>query len=359
MRLFFRVRVLIDVTKPLKKHMKLKRDDGAWSVVDFRFERLLTFYFLCGIIGHGDKVCIKALHGVDPTVEKPFGAYMRAGVRRAVLTAGQRWVAPESNVERQNWKSPNAEIVESNAITMPNQKGKELQSDDGAEIFGIVMNEQKRKRTEGDAEGSNRATIDMDVREDKCREIITNSWSRTMGLDVLSRIETCGSDLWRWGKSYNREFQRKIDVCKARLETLRMRRDGRGFNEYSSTERELLSLLNQQHVYWKQRAKEHWYKHGDLNTKYFHNAVKSRRRRNRITRLRREDGLVVESVDDMGEVMTEYFSDLFTASQCDMEEVLDCITTRLRPEENNRLLGLVVVISMVDDGLVEVVDQAT
>nr|GMC91537.1 sirohydrochlorin ferrochelatase, chloroplastic-like isoform X1 [Ipomoea batatas] len=49
---------------------------------------------------------------------------------------GQRWVAPESNVERQNWKSPNEEIVEgrwsayeSNANTMPNQKGKELQSD--------------------------------------------------------------------------------------------------------------------------------------------------------------------------------------------------------------------------------------
>nr|GLL46651.1 uncharacterized protein LOC109164765 [Ipomoea trifida] len=60
-----------------------------------------------------------------------------------------------------------------------------------------------------------------------------------MGLDILGRIEICGADLWRWGKSYNKEFQRRIDVCKNKLECLRMRRDSRGMEEYSSTENEL------------------------------------------------------------------------------------------------------------------------
>nr|GMD88224.1 Transposon TX1 uncharacterized [Ipomoea batatas] len=162
-----------------------------------------------------------------------------------------------------------------------------------------------------------------------------------MGLDVLTRIETCGSDIWRWGKTYNKEFQRQIDVCKARLENLRMRRDDNGFNEYSNTERELLTLLNQQHAYWKPQAKEHWFRDDDLNTKYFHNAVKTRRHRNRIKQLKRVDGEVVESVEEMGDVVTEYFTTLFTTSNCKMEEVLDCITGRLKPEENNRLLGVV------------------
>lgn len=169
-------------------------------------------------------------------------------------------------------------------------------------------------------------------------EIITNSRNRTTGINVLGRIEACGINLWRWGKSYNKEFQRKIDLCKTCLEHLRMRHDDRGLNEYTSIEKELLSLLNQQHIYWKQRAKEHWYNEGDLNTKYFNNTVKSRRHRNRIKKLRRDDGVMVDSTEEMGEVVLDYFTNLFTDSQCEMDEFLDCITSHLKPEENARLL---------------------
>nr|GMD77815.1 ribonuclease H [Ipomoea batatas] len=143
----------------------------------------------------------------------------------------------------------------------------------------------------------------MWIREDKCREIVTNSWSRTMSLDMLGRIEVCGADLWKWGRGYNKEFQRRVD-----------------------------------HIYWKQRAKEHWYKEGDLNSKYFHNSVRSRRRRNRISQLRRDDGVLVSSEDDMGEVMVDYFTNLFTASHGEFDEVLACITSRINPLDNVALL---------------------
>ncbi|XP_031101947.1 uncharacterized protein LOC116005850 [Ipomoea triloba] len=76
MRMFYRVRVAIDVAKPLKKQMKLKKDNGDWAFIDFKYERLPTFYFLCGVIGHGDKFCPK---DVDVTAGKPYGAWMRAG----------------------------------------------------------------------------------------------------------------------------------------------------------------------------------------------------------------------------------------------------------------------------------------
>lgn len=52
------------------------------------------------------------------------------------------------------------------------------------------------------------------IREDKCREIISNRWNWTIGQDVLDHIAVCGIDLGRWGKNYNKEYQRKIDVCK-------------------------------------------------------------------------------------------------------------------------------------------------
>ncbi|XP_019159927.1 PREDICTED: uncharacterized protein LOC109156530 [Ipomoea nil] len=61
LRTFYRVWVTVDISKPLKKQMKLKKNDGAWAFVNFRYERLPTFCFLCGIIGHGDKLCPKTL----------------------------------------------------------------------------------------------------------------------------------------------------------------------------------------------------------------------------------------------------------------------------------------------------------
>lgn len=65
-RTIYRIRVELDITRPLKKKMKMKRDDEAWVVVEFRYERLPTFCFLCGIIGHSDKYCPKILRGIDP-----------------------------------------------------------------------------------------------------------------------------------------------------------------------------------------------------------------------------------------------------------------------------------------------------
>ncbi|XP_031096904.1 uncharacterized protein LOC116001154 [Ipomoea triloba] len=179
MRTFYRIRVTLDITKPLKKQMKLKRDNGEWSVVDFRYERLPTFCFLCGIIGHGDKVCVKALHGIGTSGDKPYGSYLRVGSRRMAPTAGQRWVAPESNTERRSWISPGAEAESAHTpevSTMTVQgyttgQGKELQVSppvpisyraDEVCVNDIVVVDQKRKRMESDAEGS-RNPSDMDV----------------------------------------------------------------------------------------------------------------------------------------------------------------------------------------------------
>nr|GLL21993.1 uncharacterized protein LOC109174453 [Ipomoea trifida] len=106
MHTFFRVRVAVDVGKPLKTKMKLKRDNGAWSIVEFRYERLPTFCFLCGILGHGEKFCHKVFRGSGVDVEKSYGPWLRAGQRRGTQLVNQRWVAPASHIDRRNWVAP-------------------------------------------------------------------------------------------------------------------------------------------------------------------------------------------------------------------------------------------------------------
>nr|GMD41056.1 uncharacterized protein LOC109174453 [Ipomoea batatas] len=106
MHTFYRVRVGIDVAKPLKKQMKMKRDNGSWVVIDFRYERLPTFCFLCSIIRHGKKYYHKVLRGADLRAEKPYGSWLRAGLRRGVPSTGHRWIPPVTTVERRSWTVP-------------------------------------------------------------------------------------------------------------------------------------------------------------------------------------------------------------------------------------------------------------
>ncbi|CAH9092187.1 unnamed protein product [Cuscuta epithymum] len=53
---YMRVRVLMKVDKALKKGTNLKKDDKSFWV-DFKYERLPNFCFICGFIGHSDNFC--------------------------------------------------------------------------------------------------------------------------------------------------------------------------------------------------------------------------------------------------------------------------------------------------------------
>nr|GLL22040.1 uncharacterized protein LOC109184755 [Ipomoea trifida] len=183
-----------------KKQMKLKKDDGMWAFVEFRYERLPTFCFLCGVIGHGDRVCPRIIHGIDRKTDKPFGAWLRVGSRRAAPTSGQRWVAPESDADRLGWKSPAMEAVEAAKQSEKNESGKEpMQMSTGpAELvpFSDSSNEKVPSVTIGNqkpmvAAPPRRKRFCFDnmwLREDICKEIVEQSWYRTVGLDILNRV---------------------------------------------------------------------------------------------------------------------------------------------------------------------------
>jgi hypothetical protein len=77
---------------------------------------------------------------------------------------------------------------------------------------------------------------------------------------------------------------------------------------------------------------------GDRNTKFFYSYASERKKVNRITKLRKEDGGVAEEEEAMREVATNYFLQLFTSSSGDrMEELLDHIDPRVTQEMNDQL----------------------
>ena len=52
-----RVKVMLDVSRPLRRYRKMKDKWGREFQVDFAYERLPFFCFACGVMGHSEKDC--------------------------------------------------------------------------------------------------------------------------------------------------------------------------------------------------------------------------------------------------------------------------------------------------------------
>lgn len=72
-KIYVRVRVTMDIRKPLKRRMKIKREGGDWSWVNFKYERLSTFCFVCGLMDHSDRDCEIVYANPDKVIEKAYG----------------------------------------------------------------------------------------------------------------------------------------------------------------------------------------------------------------------------------------------------------------------------------------------
>ncbi|KAK2648564.1 hypothetical protein Ddye_016053 [Dipteronia dyeriana] len=78
-----RMKVQIDINKPLKRWLRLKLDKlDDIVVVGLKYERLLEFFYACRKIGHGIKKCMDMDAGTKALEGKimKFGSWMRAPI---------------------------------------------------------------------------------------------------------------------------------------------------------------------------------------------------------------------------------------------------------------------------------------
>lgn len=79
-RNFLRIKVAIDVRRPLRSQMRIKKSGDEWLWIKFKYERLPSFCFYCGIIGHSDKFCEalfdnptqREVHNYDSSLRAPI-----------------------------------------------------------------------------------------------------------------------------------------------------------------------------------------------------------------------------------------------------------------------------------------------
>jgi carbamoylphosphate synthase small subunit len=99
------------------------------------------------------------------------------------------------------------------------------------------------------------------------------------------------------------------------------------------------NVLIQEEAYWRQRAKMHWLKEGDLNTKFFHMSASARAKVKKIEKLRNDDNEVVIGQQNIAEVVKTYFNELFKPNGGSHEPILSLISPRVSDEENSLLVA--------------------
>ncbi|KAL0392806.1 UNVERIFIED_CONTAM: hypothetical protein Sradi_2503400 [Sesamum radiatum] len=87
---YLRIRVGIDVSKPLRRIMKLRTVLGEESLISFTYERLPNFCYWCGRMGHILKFCDSQYEeGFNETQEQLlFGPWLRATTPTVLRSRG-------------------------------------------------------------------------------------------------------------------------------------------------------------------------------------------------------------------------------------------------------------------------------
>lgn len=179
---------------------------------------------------------------------------------------------------------------------------------------------------------------------DDCKKFIDLGWNMAVsGSDPVSKIRSKISNtretLMKWSKSLFGKIKEDIEQTRASLAQ---------FYNYSPSNPSLVSrveledklndFLQQEHAFWKQRAKVFWLTDGDLNTKIFHQSACNRRKRNLIVGLHNADGDWCTSDEDLEMTVIEYFENLFTSSQpLNITETV-CLLPRIITDDINFIL---------------------
>lgn len=196
-KMYLRIRVTMDVRKPLKRRMKIKREGGDWGWINFKYERLATFCFVCGLLGHSDRECGVVYANPDKVIDRAYGTWLRAPLRNARnQNIGARWLR-NGGEGGQAW-SPVGGATSSTVVQGGQQITARFMEIDGkmTEILGgegavcYVQRDHRDKQLGGTLLGGDKfedTTVVMDTKR-KRRDNVTDfegeeTESRNVGLD--------------------------------------------------------------------------------------------------------------------------------------------------------------------------------
>ncbi|MCI25027.1 endonuclease/exonuclease/phosphatase family protein, partial [Trifolium medium] len=121
-------------------------------------------------------------------------------------------------------------------------------------------------------------------------EVVHQCWYNYSDKTIVPKLEACADELSDWSRSHCHKLRYEIEECRKKLLQVREQGGDSNANYIGALHKRMTHLLVQEDMFWRQRAKTHWYRDGDLNTRFFHASATSRKKVNRMPYLEDASG---------------------------------------------------------------------
>jgi len=113
------IRVMLDVRKPLVRFKKIKTKTGSHEV-HFKYERLGSFCYFCGLLGHTDEICSSQYANATDDGTRLWSSELRAPVKKnGSGSFGSKWMREDGGPIRTAAPSQKAGHVPSKQHSVP------------------------------------------------------------------------------------------------------------------------------------------------------------------------------------------------------------------------------------------------
>jgi hypothetical protein len=172
------------------------------------------------------------------------------------------------------------------------------------------------------------------LKEEDIDDVVIEGCNSGEGVEIVHRLGRCADKLQRWGRRKKKRYKEEILDYEAEMERLRDKNDAASVARFKQAQHQHVVTLVQEESFWRQRAKMHWLKEGDLNTRFFHMSAIARTKVKKIEKLQNEANEVVTRQNDLCEVARKYFEELFKPKGGIQEPVLALIRPKVLEEDN-------------------------
>ena len=124
---------------------------------------------------------------------------------------------------------------------------------------------------------------------------------------LFEKIRKCRMDLIAWSRATFGNTRTHLEEKQKELTTLMEAGYGQNVERIHGLKKEINELLHHKKVFWRQRSRSIWLPARDKNTKFFHQRMSQRRRKNNIVGLYDGEGEWHTDEDKIASIAEEFY----------------------------------------------------
>lgn len=111
------------------------------------------------------------------------------------------------------------------------------------------------------------------------------------------------------------------------------------WEEVKALQKRIAELWHQEEIFWHQRSPVKWLQEGDKNSRFFYATTLQRRDRNRVQRIKGQNGQLVEGQKEVEHMILDYYKAIYTSEPAqNVDECLSAVPRLVTRAINDELM---------------------